>query len=112
VQVRIISLEKCPPGFGSDVTRATNTQNEIKHRDFAALDETQLNIAREMTLDGRVYAFKSGDPDPKGEEGCTIEEAIIALACAASDVTMAVVAKREVGGLWKDIQKALIHDDL
>jgi hypothetical protein len=33
VQVRIISLEGCPPGFGSAVTLATNTQNEIKHRD-------------------------------------------------------------------------------
>ncbi len=105
VQVRIISLENCPAGFGADVTRATNTQNEIKHRDFAALDETQQNLAREMALDGRRYAFKSGDPDPKGSEGCTIEEATIALACASGDVTMAVVAKREVGGLWKDIAK-------
>ncbi len=105
VQVRIISLQKCPAGFGADVTRATNTQNEIKHRDFASLDETQQNIAREMALDRRRYAFKSGDPDPKGSDGCTIEEATIALACAADDITMAVVAKRELGGLWRDISK-------
>jgi hypothetical protein len=105
VHVRIISLKNCPEGFGGDVTRATNTQNEIKHRDFAALDATQHNLAREMSLDGRQYAFKSGDPDPKGNDGCTIEEATIALACASGDVTMAVVAKRELGGLWKDITK-------
>lgn len=105
VHVRIISLENCPLGFAAEVTRAANTQNEIKHRDFAALDETQKTIAREMELDGRRYAFKSGDPDPKGAEGCTIEEATIALACANSDVTMAVAAKREIGSLWKDIAK-------
>ncbi len=105
VQLRIISLENCPAGFGSEVTLATNNQNEIKHRDFAALDETQHNLAREMTLDGRRYAFKSGDIDPKNGEGCTIEEATIALACASNDIAMAVVAKRYVGGLWKDITK-------
>ena len=85
---------------------ATNTQNEIKHRDFAALDETQRNLAREMALDGRVYAFKSGDVDPRTIDGCTIEEATVALACASGDVTMAILAKREIGGLWKDITKA------
>ena len=105
VHLRIISLENCPSGFAAEVTRATNTQNEIKHRDFSALDDTQQNIAREMLLDGRRYAFKSGDPDPKGNEGCTIEEATIALACASGDVAMAVAAKREIGSLWKDITK-------
>jgi len=106
VQVRVISLENCPPGFGADVTRATNTQNEIKHRDFAALDETQQRLAREMAMDGRRYAFKSGDtPDPKGNEGCSIEEATVSLACASNDVGLVVLAKRYVDGLWKDTTK-------
>lgn len=105
VQVRIISLETCPSGFGAAVTLATNTQNEIKHRDYAALDEMQQHLAREMLLDGRRYAFKSGDSDPKDAEGCTIEEATVALACASSDINLSVVAKRYIGGLWKDISK-------
>ncbi len=105
VNLRIISLEHCPQGFDQEVTRATNTQNEIKHRDWAALSDVQHTIAREMALDGRRYAFKSGDPDPKGNEGCTIEEATIALACANEDVALAVLAKRELGGLWKDLSK-------
>ena len=105
VHCRIISLASCPNGFDAEVTRATNTQNEIKHRDFSALDELQQNIAREMLLDGKRYAFKSGDPDPKGEDGCTIEEATIALACANEDISMAVSAKREIGSFWKDISK-------
>ena len=37
VLVRLISLEDCPEGFDKDVTRATNTQNRIERRDFAAL---------------------------------------------------------------------------
>lgn len=105
IHLRIISLENCPPDFGQDVTRATNTQNEIRHRDFSALDDTQQRIAHEMALDGRRYAYKSGDEDPKSEDGCNIEEATIALACSNPDVTLAVAAKREIGSLWKDISK-------
>jgi hypothetical protein len=105
VHIRIISLENCPEGFAADVTRATNTQNEIKHRDFAALDEIQHQIAREMALDNRRYAFKSGDVDPQGGDGCTIEEATVALACASPDLTLAVAAKREIGSLWRDLTK-------
>jgi hypothetical protein len=116
VLIRVISLEDCPEGFDADVTRATNTQNRIQHRDFAALDPLQQRLAREMALDGKRYAFKSGDPDPKGEEGCNIEEATIALACEINDVTIAVQAKREVGGLWRDISKppytTIFHEKL
>jgi hypothetical protein len=65
----------------------------------------QQHLAREMLLDGRRYAFKSGDSDPKDAEGCTIEEATVALACASTDINLAVVAKRYIGGLWKDITK-------
>jgi hypothetical protein len=105
VNVRLISLENCPDGFDVEVTRATNTQNRIQHRDFAALDPTQQRIAQEMDMDGRKYAFKSGDIDPKGDLGCNIEDATVALACANSDISLAVQAKREVGQLWRDITK-------
>ncbi len=105
VHVRIISLEQCPEGFDSEVTRAANTQNPIRHRDYAALDPEQQRLANEMMLDRRRYAFKSGDPDPEGDEGCTIDEATVALACANADIGMAVQAKREVGQLWQDIKK-------
>jgi hypothetical protein len=105
VQMRIISLEKCPEGFGTEVTRAANTQNPIRHRDYAALDPEQQRLAAEMALDKRRYAYKSGDMDPKGNDGCNIDEATVALACANADISMAVQAKREVGQLWQDIQK-------
>lgn len=57
VHIRIISLENCPEGFGTDLTRATNTQNRILNRDFAALDPNQQRLAVEMSMDGRRYAF-------------------------------------------------------
>ncbi|HKU73591.1 MAG TPA: AIPR family protein [Pyrinomonadaceae bacterium] len=105
VHLRMISLENCPAEFGIDLTRATNTQNRILNRDFAALDPNQQRLAIEMSMDGRRYAFKSGDQDPKNGEGCNIVEATVALACANEDVTLAVQAKREVSQLWYDIEK-------
>lgn len=91
VHVRLVSLERCPPGFDLDLTTATNTQNRIEYRDFAALDPVQQRLAQEMSLDGRHYAFKAGDtPLPTGAEGCDLEEATIALACASPDIALAM----------------------
>jgi hypothetical protein len=105
ITARFISLEGCPEGFGNEVTRATNTQNRIDAKDFASLDPEQDRLRREMRLEGREYAFKTGDPTPPPECGCTIDEATVALACSR-DVALAVLAKREVGKLWENIEKA------
>lgn len=104
VLVRLISLETCPVGFDKAVARATNTQNRIERRDFAALDPNQQRLASELLLDGRQYTYKSGDSDPDAQSGCSIVEATVALACAATDVALAVQAKREIGRLWEDIE--------
>jgi len=104
VLVRLISLEDCPEGFEKEVTRATNTQNRIERRDFAALDPNQQRLASEFLLDGKHYAYKSGDEEPEPEQGCSIVDATVALACANSDMALAVVAKREVGRLWENIE--------
>jgi hypothetical protein len=105
VFVRLISLEKCPTGFDKGVTRATNTQNRIGSRDFAALDRNQQRLASEMALDDKHYAYKSGDTVADESRGCSIVDATIALACA-TDVALAVQAKREIGRLWDDIDAA------
>jgi hypothetical protein len=99
VQVRIISLAECPPKFDLDITRATNFQNAVSKRDFAAMDPVQHRLATEFALDRRQYIYKSGEEDPRGEEGCSITEATQALACAHS-IGLAVQAKREIGELW------------
>jgi hypothetical protein len=103
VQVRIISLEKCPPDFSSAITRAANLQNTVGYREFAAMDPTQHRLAIDFTLDRRTYAYKQGDVEPRGNEGCSIVEATQALGSAHS-VGLAVQVKREIGQIWADTQ--------
>ena len=106
VAVRLISLAKCPEEFGSDITRAANTQNRIERRDFAALDPEQERLRKDLQLElGKTYFYKSGDTPGAQTDGCAIEEATVALACASLDVSLAVQAKREVGKLWEDITR-------
>lgn len=101
VQVRLVSLKGSPAGFDARITSATNTQNSVTRRDFAAMDPVQHRLAREFILRGREYAFKSGELSPQGDAGCDITEAAVALACKFS-VGYAVSAKREIGSLWAD----------
>jgi hypothetical protein len=104
--VRLISLEKCPSDFASDVTRATNTQNRIEKRDFAALDKEQTRIKSEMLLSlGKEYVFRTGDAVPANALGCTLDDATVALACAQTDITFSMIAKREVSKLYEDIEQ-------
>lgn len=106
VLVRFISLEDCPPNFATEVTTATNTQNKIEQRDFASLDPEQERLRTELMLDlKKVYIYKSGDPVPAYQDGCTIDEATVALACAHPDIRLAAAAKRNIGSLWKNINE-------
>lgn len=89
------------------MTRATNTQNRIENRDFVALDPEQERLKNELLLENhKVYTFKTGEPDPPPDQGCSVVDATIALACALGDPMMAVQAKREIGRLWVDIKRA------
>jgi hypothetical protein len=101
VFARFISLEDCPEDFASRVTVATNTQNRVQNRDFAALDPEQDRIRRELLFDDIDYVYKTGVPLPNPEQGFTIEDATIALACASRDLKMAVTAKSSLGSLWE-----------
>jgi hypothetical protein len=64
----------------------------------------QQQLAVDFALDRRRYIYKSGDEEPKGEDGCSVAEATQALGCAIS-MDLAVQVKREIGQLWTDIQK-------
>lgn len=105
VHVRFISLEHCPEDFAGEVTRATNTQNRVERRDFVAIDPEQERLRTDLLLEeGKKYAIKTGEPDPARDQGCTVVEASVALACAQSP-DLAVQAKREIGRLWEDVTK-------
>lgn len=105
VMVRFISLENCPDGFGIEVTRATNTQNRVENRDFAALDPEQERLRRELAFLEKAYAYKTGEPTPLPDLGCSIEEATGALACALLDVQYAVRVKSGIGVFWENIER-------
>jgi hypothetical protein len=106
VLVRLISLEGCPPNFSRELTSAANTQNRIERKDFAALDPEQSRLRTELLLEtGKEYAFRTGDRAPRPDEGCTLDEAAVALACAQKDVTLAVTAKAAQGRLYEDVSQ-------
>ena len=104
VMVRLISLEGCPPDFGFEVTRATNTQNRIEKRDFAALDKEQSRLRSDLLLSlGKEYVFRTGDRAPSPDKGCTLDEATVGLACANPDINYCMTAKREIGKIYEDV---------
>lgn len=107
VSVRLVSLEGCPTEFAEAITRATNTQNSITNRDFAALDEHQRRLRRDLRLESKEYAIRTGEVDvpPTGDSGCTIDEATIALACER-DIALTVIAKSTIGRVWENTKRA------
>ncbi|HDR7509363.1 TPA: AIPR family protein [Bacillus toyonensis] len=108
VLVRFISLENSDDvlEFSREVTKATNSQNRIVNKDFAALDEVQERLFIELKIEGIKYAYKTGDKLDEGEQGFTIDDSTIALACANEDVGLSTIAKSNVGKLWEDIDKS------
>jgi hypothetical protein len=116
VLIKIISLEGCPEGFSTLVTKATNTQNRIDSRDFVSQDEENERLKRELLIDKINYSYKRGDEIDKIESGFDFEEGIVALACASGNINYAIAAKRYVSSLWNDLLKppyiALINKSL
>ena len=103
VWVRFISLQNCPEGFGIEITKATNTQNQVNSRDFVALDPTQARLREDFALSlGLSYVLKRGEPEPRPDQGCAVVEAAMALACAHRDSGAVARAKQGSAILWED----------
>ncbi|NPV03004.1 MAG: AIPR family protein [Brevinematales bacterium] len=106
VFIKIISLENCPDGFGVSVTRCTNTQNKIERRDFVSLDPENERIKTELSLEGINYHYiRSDEQITPDDKNFYVDEIITALACEYSEVDYTVIAKREIGKLWENIEK-------
>lgn len=107
VLIRFISLESCPEDFALRVTRTTNTQNRIDSRDFVSLDtENQERIRTELQLEGIEYIYKAGYTVRDSRSSFDFLEAIVAVACAHSELAYTVQAKGKVSLLYEDISKA------
>lgn len=107
VHVRFIAVgNEVSDTLGNSITKATNTQNRINRQDFVALDPEQQRLRTELSIEGIVYNYKSGEGTIRGPKTSDIDEATVALACASPELSHSTQAKREIGKLWEDTSKA------
>jgi len=92
--------------FGEEVTRTNNRQNRIENRDFVALDPEQNRIRQELAVDGIDYQLVRSESIARSDTAFDLVEATTALACASGTVKLPVQAKREIGKLWEDLNRA------
>ena len=83
--------------FGKDVTRARNHQNDVKEIAFAALDEEQERIRRELQHIDIEYVYRVGEAvSGWNPNRILVAEAIQALAMLESDPRYPVWMKRSL----------------
>lgn len=104
--IRLISLEGAPEDFGANVIKTNNRQNRIESRDFVSLDDEQIRLKRELSLEGIEYNIVRSENVKTSASIIDLSEATIALACASTQVGLAVQAKREIGRFYDNLNKA------
>lgn len=101
VSVRIICLDGAPADLAERIAQATNTQNHMDARDFAALDPQQELIRQDFAVSlGKSYALRRGEQVPAPSAGCSLTEAALALACAYPDAGLVARFRRDNNVLW------------
>lgn len=85
--------------FGKTITKARNYQNQVSAADFAALDDEQERLRRDLALLGFHYVYKGGMDAATNANTIQIEEAAYALALFAKDPRFVIWLKREPGRL-------------
>ncbi len=100
-RVLITLIEAAADGdFGKSVTRARNHQNEVKQSNFAALDDGQERLRRDLAQLDIQYAYKAGRTEgPDDPNRIQIEEAVQALALLQGDPRYAVRLKKQPADL-------------
>ena len=105
VMIQIIDLSNVDTETSTYITRLSNTQNRIESKDFATLDPQQERLRTELTFVHYSYLYKGGDKITNLDKQVSFDEAIVALACANTDLSYTVIAKSNVGALSEDITK-------
>ncbi|POE07274.1 hypothetical protein BV921_20425 [Pectobacterium odoriferum] len=106
LNIRLISLEGAEDDFGASVTKTNNRQNRIENRDFVSLDEEQIRLKKELSLESIEYNIVRSENIKPSPSVIDLTEATIALACASGQVGLAVQAKREIGKFYDNLNKA------
>jgi AIPR protein/uncharacterized protein DUF4357 len=101
VPIRFVRLDHAPVGFGARVARATNRSNQMTARDLVAMDHAQQRLRDEFALTwGMDYAIRTNDPIPTREKGCSVQEAMIAMACARHEASELMKVAQDTASLW------------
>lgn len=102
VSIRVICLDGAPIDLAQRITQATNKQNSVEERDFAALDPQQELIREDFSLSlGKSYVLKRGEQEPAPAAGCSVVEAALALACSYPDASMVARTRQDLDVLWR-----------
>jgi hypothetical protein len=101
MKVSIIDQKSDSDELIREITRAANTQNRVDIRDLASLYEQQDDLKQEFfTVLDKEYTTRHTEAAPAEDDGCTSEEALIALACGHADYRYVVQAKTLPDVLW------------
>jgi hypothetical protein len=101
VPIRFVRLDHAPVGFGARVARATNRSNQMTARDLVAMDHAQQRLRDEFALTwGIDYVIRTNDPIPAREKGCSVQEAMIAMACARLEASALMQVTQDTSSLW------------
>lgn len=106
IPIRIVLLKNTPEGFGGEVTRTNNLQNRVDARDFVAQDPEQARLRLEMSIEDVNYQYLRGERFTPTDNSTDLIEVTTALACAADDVALAVIAKTALGRFYADLNRA------
>lgn len=114
VAIRFVALKTQSRGFGARIAYANNRVNRIQPRDLLAMDHVQHRLRDEFTLTyGLTYAIRANDSVPVDTEGCSVLEAVIAMACGRHDVATLIRVKADASSTWPDhapVHRRLFHD--
>jgi hypothetical protein len=82
---------------------STNTQNGMAPQDFRAQDKIQerLRLDFDVTV-GKKYVTKRGEAPPAHDDGCSMLEAAVAMACCNDDAEMSFRVESGERRLWND----------
>jgi hypothetical protein len=101
VPIRFIKLKTVGPEFGARITYATNRSNPMQLRDLLGMDYVQQRLRDEFKLTwGLTYAIRANDDLPEPANGCSVLEAVIAMAAGLHEIRTLVAAKNDIESLW------------
>lgn len=105
VVARFIETTQHDSDLSRSITKAANTQNRIERKDFVALNPYQKELQEGLDILGVKYVYKTGD-EVQGENCYDLTYVAQTLIAETNDINLIAVAKREIGRVWDDIEKA------